>query len=65
METIQIFGYIGALVLGVILGLMGSGGSLIAVPIFAYLFHISPITTTAYSLFVVGTSASVGGLAKF
>ena len=31
-----------------------------AVPIFSYLFHISPITTTAYSLFVVGTSASVG-----
>ncbi len=65
METIQIFGYIGALVLGVILGLMGSGGSLMAVPIFAYLFHISPITTTAYSLFVVGTSASVGAFQNF
>ncbi len=65
METIQIFGYVGALALGVILGLMGSGGSLMAVPIFAYLFHISPITTTAYSLFVVGTSASVGALQNF
>lgn len=65
METIQILGYIGALLLGVILGLMGSGGSLMAVPIFAYLFHISPITTTAYSLFVVGTSASVGALQSF
>ena len=65
METIQILGYIGALVLGIILGLMESGGSLMAVPIFAYLFHISPVTTTAYSLFVVGPSASVGALQSF
>ena len=60
METIHILGYFGALALGLILGLLGSGGSLVAVPIFTYLFHISPITTTAYSLFVVGTSASIG-----
>lgn len=62
METIQIFGYLGALLVGLVLGLMGSGGSLIAIPIFTYLFHISPITTTAYSLFVVGTSSTIGAL---
>lgn len=62
METVQIFGYFGALLVGVVLGLMGSGGSLMAIPIFTYLFHISPVTTTAYSLFVVGTSASIGAL---
>ena len=60
METIEIFGYLGALMVGLVLGLMGSGGSLIAIPIFTYLFHISPITTTAYSLFVVGTSSTIG-----
>lgn len=65
METIQIFGYFGALAIGLILGLMGSGGSLMAVPILTYLFHISPVTTTAYSLFVVGTSASVGTFRNF
>jgi uncharacterized membrane protein YfcA len=65
METIQILGYFGALAIGLVLGLMGSGGSIMAVPIFTYLFHISPITTTAYSLFVVGTSASVGALKNF
>ncbi|WP_373517937.1 sulfite exporter TauE/SafE family protein [Pricia sp.] len=65
METLQIFGYLGALAIGLILGLMGSGGSLMAVPILTYLFHISPVTTTAYSLFVVGTSASVGALRNF
>jgi uncharacterized membrane protein YfcA len=62
METVQIVGYFGALLVGVVLGLMGSGGSLMAIPIFTYLFHISPVTTTAYSLFVVGTSASIGAL---
>ncbi|SDM00554.1 sulfite exporter TauE/SafE family protein [Kriegella aquimaris] len=65
METIQIFGYFGALAIGLILGLMGSGGSLMAVPVLTYLFHISPVTTTAYSLFVVGTSASVGAFRNY
>lgn len=65
MEEIQILGYVGALAIGLILGLMGSGGSLMAVPIFTYLFHISPVTTTAYSLFVVGTSASIGTIKNF
>lgn len=59
MDEIQILGYTGALAIGLVLGLMGSGGSLMAVPIFAYIFHLSPVTTTAYSLFVVGTSAAV------
>lgn len=65
METIEIFGYIGALSVGVVLGLMGSGGSIITIPILTYLFHISPITTTAYSLFVVGTSSSIGALSNW
>ncbi len=60
MEAFEILGYVGALGIGLILGLTGSGGSLMAVPILTYLFHINPITTTAYSLFVVGASASVG-----
>ncbi len=56
----HLIGFSGALTVDLVLGIMGSGGSVIAIPIFAYLFHISPVTTTAYSLFVVGTSASVG-----
>ena len=60
MEAVEILGYIGALGIGLMLGLTGSGGSLMAVPILTYLFHINPVTTTAYSLFVVGTSAAVG-----
>jgi hypothetical protein len=61
MELVEILGYIGALVIGVSLGLIGGGGSILAVPILAYLFHIEEKATTAYSLFIVGASALVGG----
>lgn len=60
MDITQVFGYIGALLIGVVLGLIGGGGSILTVPILVYLFYINPVTATAYSLFVVGTSALVG-----
>lgn len=53
-------GYIGALVIGVVLGLIGGGGSILTVPVFVYLLSINPVTATAYSLFVVGSSSLVG-----
>nr|WP_242203508.1 sulfite exporter TauE/SafE family protein [Aestuariivivens insulae] len=62
MEIIEVLGYIGALIVGVTLGLIGGGGSIISIPILTYMFHINPITTTAYSLFVIGTSSSIGTL---
>ena len=60
MDITQIFGYIGALIIGVVLGLIGGGGSILTVPILVYLLFVNPVTATAYSLFVVGTSALVG-----
>lgn len=60
MEVTQVFGYIGALIIGVVLGLIGGGGSILTVPVLVYLLHINPVTATAYSLFVVGTSSLVG-----
>ena len=60
MELVEILGYLGALVIGVILGLVGGGGSILTVPIFVYLLYLNPVTATAYSLFVVGVSALVG-----
>jgi hypothetical protein len=59
---IDIVGYFGALFIGVSLGLIGGGGSILAVPIFAYIFGINEQFATAYSLFVVGVSALVGGI---
>ncbi|HKL35173.1 MAG TPA: sulfite exporter TauE/SafE family protein [Salegentibacter sp.] len=60
MEILEILGYFGALVIGVVLGLIGGGGSILTVPVLVYLLAINPVTATAYSLFVVGTSALVG-----
>ena len=62
MEITQILGYIGALLIGIVLGLIGGGGSILTVPVLVYLLHINPVTATAYSLFVVGASALVGAL---
>ncbi len=57
MET---FGYAASVLIGFSLGLIGGGGSILSVPILVYLFGIEPVLATAYSLFVVGLSSSVG-----
>ena len=58
----EIAGYLGALFIGIVLGLIGGGGSILAVPILAYLFLIDEKLATAYSLFIVGTTSLIGGL---
>lgn len=58
----EIIGYVMAAAIGVSLGLIGSGGSILAVPVFTYLFLLNEKTATAYSLFTVGIGALVGGL---
>lgn len=60
MEFTIVLGYIGALFIGLVLGLIGGGGSILTVPVLVYLFMIDPVLATAYSLFVVGASALVG-----
>ncbi len=49
-----------ALTVGLVLGLLGGGGSILAVPIFLYVFGIPPKPAIAMSLVVVGMSALVG-----
>lgn len=58
----MLIGFAGALFIGVILGLIGGGGSILTVPIFVYILGINPIIATAYSLFVVGSAALVGAV---
>lgn len=65
MELLEIIGFIGAFLVGLILGLIGSGGSILSVPILVYLFGINPITATAYSLFIVGTTSLIGSIRNF
>lgn len=62
MELLEVFGYISALAIGISLGIIGGGGSILAVPVLAYLFSIDEKAATAYSLFIVGASALVGGV---
>ncbi len=62
MELITIFGYIGAVLIGVILGLIGGGGSILTVPVLVYLFGLSPVMGTAYSLFIVGFTSLIGAI---
>ncbi|OAB77385.1 sulfite exporter TauE/SafE family protein [Cochleicola gelatinilyticus] len=60
MDLIELIGYVCALVIGIVLGLIGGGGSILTVPVLVYLLSFNPVTATAYSLFVVGISALVG-----
>ena len=62
MDIQQLLGYSGALIIGLVLGLIGGGGSILTVPILVYLLYLNPVTATAYSLFVVGVSALVGAI---
>lgn len=58
----EILGFIMALIIGISLGLIGGGGSILAVPVLAYLFMLDETLATSYSLFVVGSASLVGGL---
>ena len=60
-----LLGYIGALIIGVLLGMIGGGGSILTVPVLVYLFGVMPATATAYSLFIVGGSSVIGSLTYF
>lgn len=61
----EIVGYITALLIGLTLGLIGGGGSILTVPILVYLFGISPVLATSYSLFIVGVTSLVGSVSSF
>lgn len=60
MEIIVLVGYAAAIIIGVSLGLIGGGGSILTVPVLVYILGIEPVLATAYSLFVVGSTSLVG-----
>lgn len=61
----DIFGYVSSILIGISLGLIGGGGSILTVPVLVYLFGIEPMMATAYSLFIVGISSLVGAFPKY
>jgi uncharacterized membrane protein YfcA len=56
----EIIGYLCSMLVGISLGVLGSGGSILTVPVMVYLMHINPVNATGYSLFVVGTTSAIG-----
>lgn len=62
MELVEILGYAGALLIGLVLGLIGGGGSVLTVPILVYALSLNPVIGTAYSLFIVGATSLVGAV---
>lgn len=60
MDIIWILGHLLALGIGISLGLLGGGGSILAVPILMYVMGLSPREAIAASLFIVGTVSLLG-----
>lgn len=65
MEYTALIGYSLALLIGISLGLIGSGGSILTVPILVYIMKVEPFVATAYSLFIVGATSLVGGIKNY
>jgi uncharacterized membrane protein YfcA len=61
----EYIGYFTSILIGVALGLIGGGGSILTVPVLVYLFAIEPVLATAYSLFIVGITSAVGTVGYF
>jgi len=62
METI---GYAASLLIGISLGMIGGGGSILTVPVMVYFFGLQPLIATSYSLFVVGSTSLIGAFSNF
>lgn len=61
----ELFGYLASILIGISLGLIGSGGSILTVPVLVYLFSVDAVAATAYSLFIVGFTAALGSIGYF
>ncbi|NOT74838.1 MAG: sulfite exporter TauE/SafE family protein [Cyclobacteriaceae bacterium] len=61
----EIFGYCASILIGLILGLLGGGGSILSIPILVYLFNMEPVLASAYSLFIVGVTSLAGAIPKY
>lgn len=60
MNSTELVGFSASVFIGISLGLIGGGGSILTLPVLVYLLGINPVVSTAYSLFVVGATSLVG-----
>ncbi|MEO7983187.1 MAG: sulfite exporter TauE/SafE family protein [Bacteroidota bacterium] len=61
----EILGYIAFIFIGISLGMVGSGGSILTVPVLVYLMGVNPLLATTSSLFIVGLTSLVGGIRSY
>ena len=62
---LEVLGYCFSIIVGVVLGMLGGGGSILSIPILVYLFNVEPVLAQAYSLFIVGITSFVGAIRKY
>lgn len=60
----EILAYLASALIGISLGLIGGGGSILTMPVLVYLFGISPLLATSYSLFIVGFTSLIGTISN-
>lgn len=61
----ELLGYIASVLIGISLGMVGSGGSILTVPVLVYLMNVSPLLATTSSLFIVGVTSFAGALRSY
>jgi uncharacterized protein len=61
----EFLGYCFSILVGLVLGMLGGGGSILSIPILVYLFGIEPVIASAYSLFIVGVTSFAGAIPKY
>lgn len=61
----DVAGYLASIFIGISLGLIGGGGSILTVPVLVYLFSVDAVLATAYSLFIVGATSVIGSISYF
>ncbi|MGN6396596.1 MAG: sulfite exporter TauE/SafE family protein [Mucilaginibacter sp.] len=61
----QVLAYLAAALIGISLGLIGGGGSILTVPVLVYLFGTTPLLATSYSLFIVGSASLAGAINNY
>ena len=64
-KSMDVAGYLASIFIGVALGLIGGGGSILTVPVLVYLFSVDAVLATSYSLFIAGTTSVVGSFSYF
>lgn len=63
--SMEFIGYILSIFIGIVLGLLGGGGSILSIPILVYLFNIDVVLASAYTLFIVGITSFIGAVPKY